>query len=71
VGAFVAVWDPATEFGSIVRQTSAATTNDNAIISFSDFMEFSLSGLGYVGHDGKSAVFRSWPDFRGTLIIRG
>jgi hypothetical protein len=34
------VWDPATEFGSVARQTSATNTKDDAITSFSDFMYF-------------------------------
>src|SRR5262245_3460741 len=40
VGASVMVWDPATEFGSVARQTSAPTMKSNAITSFSDFIYF-------------------------------
>jgi hypothetical protein len=40
VGAFCRVWDPATEFGSVARQTSAPIVKSVAIKSFTDFMYF-------------------------------
>src|SRR5215475_6411096 len=44
--ASVMVWDPATEFGSVARQTSVPTTKDITITILSDFNVFSSCDSG-------------------------
>src|SRR5262249_27574263 len=70
VGAAVMDWDPATEYGSVARQTSAPTAKSMTITIFSDFMYFFSSVLGHVGPNGKGVILSGWPDFRGTLLTR-